>query len=73
MTTPIDENLCVFCAAGNNCMAQSSQACWCLRITIPRELLDLIPDAKKRKACICLTCIKAFKRDSQLFKSKLTV
>lgn len=71
MTKHIDETLCPFCNAPNNCMAQSAKPCWCMTIEVPEELQELVPKEKKRKACICQNCIATFKKDPELFRRKL--
>ncbi len=60
-------NICPICYAENNCMAHSEKTCWCLKVKVPQELLDLVPEDKKRKACICLKCIEAFKENPKEF------
>ena len=67
MTDPIDEKICPICGKDNNCMAHCDESCWCVKIKIPQELIDLIPDNKKNKACICLNCIQNFKNDPEKF------
>ncbi len=71
MTDPIDENICPICGKDNNCMAHCAEPCWCLKIKIPQELLDLIPESKKTKACICLKCIQEFKNDPKKLIRKM--
>ena len=46
-------------------MAHSNEPCWCNKVKIPQELLDLVPESKKQKVCICLKCIQGFKDDQQ--------
>ena len=57
----ISESNCPICGKDNNCMAHSGEPCWCNEVKIPQELLDLIPNDKKQKVCICLKCIQNFK------------
>ena len=65
-----DETICPICGKDNNCMAHSDEPCWCLNVEIPQELLDIIPNEKKKKACICLKCIQDFIDDPQRFIGK---
>jgi hypothetical protein len=65
MPEKIDEIICPICGRDNNCMAHSSEPCWCNNVEIPQELLDLVPESKKQKVCICLKCIQGFKDDQQ--------
>ncbi|OPX24266.1 MAG: hypothetical protein B1H05_05390 [Candidatus Cloacimonas sp. 4484_140] len=67
MFDKINEKICPICGKDNNCMAHSDEPCWCLSVEIPQELLDLIPESKKKKACICLKCIRDFKDDPGKF------
>ena len=65
------ESICPICGKDNNCMAHSNEPCWCNEMEIPKELLDLIPQDKKQKACICLKCIQDFKKNPKKFISKI--
>lgn len=58
------EKTCLFCGAENNCMAYQENPCWCSKIEVPKELLALVPEDLKRKACICFGCIQKFKANS---------
>jgi len=33
--------------------------CWCFEVEIPRELLDQIPEDRRRQACLCPNCAGA--------------
>lgn len=65
------ETICPICGKENNCMAHSDELCWCNDMKIPNELLDLFPETKRGKACICKHCIQSYKNDPVKFKSKL--
>ncbi len=66
----INEKICPLCLKGNKCMAHSKEPCWCKNIVIPNELLEIVPEEKKRKACICLNCINEFKKNPTEFLKK---
>lgn len=51
-------------------MANSEAPCWCFEVEVPQKLIDLVPNDKKRKSCICLTCIQSFKDDPDTFQVK---
>ena len=40
--------------------------CWCVDITIPQDLLAVVPDNAKDKHCICMACIQAFNLKTQV-------
>ncbi len=67
MLDKISEMICPICGRDNNCMAHSNESCWCNDVEIPQELLDLVPESKMKKACICLNCIQDFKKDPEKF------
>lgn len=69
MKETINEAICPFCQTLNNCMAHDDKPCWCKQVEIPQELLDLVPNTKKHKVCICLRCIQAFKDTPEAFMS----
>jgi hypothetical protein len=50
------ERICPLCGQDNNC--QHNQECWCHTVKFPKQILDLIPDDKKGKACICKACLE---------------
>jgi len=64
----IDESVCPFCKSKNSCMAQASTPCWCNNVDIPKQLLKLVPDEFKNKACICNDCITSFLDNPSAFK-----
>ena len=66
------QKLCPFCKKDNNCMVVKAQACWCMDIGIPKELVELIKD-NKEKSCICKTCVLEYKKDKEAFIKKLNI
>ena len=70
MTLEIDESLCPFCHTENKCSALSSQQCWCFSVEVPKALQALVPEHKKRKACICQLCVDQFNKDPKEFISQ---
>ncbi len=59
----IDPLTCPLCGEANSCAAMTDpdkiEECWCRNsnIVFPVSLLDKVPPAQKRKACICLSCV----------------
>ncbi len=53
-------------------MVHSEASCWCENITVPKALLDLVPEKQKGKACICLSCITAFNLDPVGFAHQIS-
>lgn len=62
MTLTDTEKTCPLCGNPNNCMHGSSD-CWCNHVKIPRELIERIPEEKRRKACICKNCVDNYLKD----------
>ncbi|MBC8588001.1 cysteine-rich CWC family protein [Paratissierella segnis] len=58
MNNKEQEKICPLCGENNNC--QHGKECWCTTIKIPKHVLDLIPEDKKGKACICKSCIEKY-------------
>lgn len=71
MSIEIDETLCPLCREENGCMAHSETRCWCNDVTVPQALLDLVPGAQQRQACICRLCIEKFNGNPVEFAAKL--
>ena len=54
-----EEKICPLCGEDNHCKS-GSKDCWCNNITIPKELIDTIPEGKKGIACICEKCVEKY-------------
>jgi len=54
--------ICPICGEDNNCQhgKDGQERCWCMEVSFPKHILDMIPDDKKGKACICLSCLKKY-------------
>jgi hypothetical protein len=51
---------CPLCGGPNRCPLAadpSATECWCEAVEFPDELLALVPEAAKRKICICQECL----------------
>jgi hypothetical protein len=53
------ERICPLCGQDNNCQHDHNN-CWCVSVKFPKQVLDMIPDDKKGKACICKSCLEKF-------------
>ncbi|AOY75618.1 cysteine-rich CWC family protein [Clostridium formicaceticum] len=51
------ERKCPLCGQDNNCQ-HGENSCWCSDYEFPQDLLDMVPEDKKRKACICKSCVE---------------
>jgi len=56
--------ICPLCQTENKCDVSSQTGCWCVRETVPKELIVQVPDELKNKSCICQKCIRQFKQQS---------
>jgi Cysteine-rich CWC len=57
---------CPLCGNHNGCQADTDPYnCWCLSVMVPQELLELVPEKLKDKACICLSCIERHNQQSK--------
>ncbi len=54
--------LCPLCGQPNDCAMERAQGkalpepCWCTTVVFTPELLQRIPEAAQRKACVCRAC-----------------
>jgi len=55
------EKICPICGKENNCQLDNKD-CWCKHIEIPKYILDMVPEDKRGKACICRSCIEKYKK-----------
>lgn len=73
MTQDISGSTCPFCEQSNQCAATSEKGCWCSKIKVPSELVELVPIKLKKKACICSGCVAQFHHDREAFLNKQSV
>jgi hypothetical protein len=66
MTTQPNPSACPLCGGANACAMEVQRAtgkaqppCWCTRATFTPALLASVPEASRRKACICAGCAAA--------------
>ncbi len=71
MISQIESTECPLCNSKNECKANKIENCWCMKTEIPKEILELVPEGKKNKACICQKCIQKFKDDPVEFKKNI--
>lgn len=60
----VNKGICPLCGKPNNCSYAAGnihEGCWCEKVTVPKELLDKVPEDLKGKSCICIECINKFK------------
>jgi len=53
------ERICPLCGQDNNCQ-HDQESCWCAAVKFPKHVLDLIPEDKKGKACVCKACLEKY-------------
>ncbi len=58
----IDYKRCPICKKINYCQISRKKECWCFNTKIPQQLIDTIDDQAKG-SCICLDCVKRFKKN----------
>lgn len=59
MDMKAEDKCCPLCGKSNNCQ-HGQGGCWCERVTVPKHVLDLVPEDKRGKACICKSCIEKY-------------
>jgi hypothetical protein len=62
----LDTTRCPLCGQPNQCAGQVERAtgvqqppCWCTQREFSQELLQRVPEALRRKVCICPACAGA--------------
>ncbi|MBP0725368.1 cysteine-rich CWC family protein [Bacillus sp. RG28] len=53
------QRICPNCGQDNNCQ-HGQGGCWCETVKVSRHLLELVPEDKMGKVCICKSCIEKF-------------
>lgn len=64
MKTGMVERTCPVCGQDNNCQ-HGNKNCWCNLVKIPKGLIDLIPEEKRGKVCICKACIDKYNMENE--------
>lgn len=54
------EKICPLCGEDNNCKSRSGD-CWCNTVIIPDYVLEMLPEDKRGKACICESCVEKYR------------
>jgi prepilin-type N-terminal cleavage/methylation domain-containing protein/prepilin-type processing-associated H-X9-DG protein len=59
---------CPLCGGPNDCQLCTADAykgpCWCAAVEIPAGLLMRVPAEARNRACLCRSCIEAFRREA---------
>ena len=65
MNSTSPERVCPLCGQDNNCQ-HNEATCWCASVKIPKYILDMIPEDKKGKACICKACLDRLQEENEV-------
>lgn len=61
MSLTPEERICPICGQDNNCQ-HGKDDCWCSSVVISKHILDMVPEDKKGKACICKSCVEKYQK-----------
>ena len=54
------QDRCPLCGGANDCGgAPAKSECWCEKLTISREVIEMVPGEAKGKVCVCAKCAQA--------------
>lgn len=60
----LNPSACPLCGGANACQlcspAPYKGLCWCAQVDVPGELLALVPEPLRNRACICAGCVAKF-------------
>lgn len=54
----LDIRTCPICGEDNGC--RHNRECWCHSAIVPKGLIEMVPEDKKGKACICKSCVENY-------------
>ena len=54
-----DEITCPICGKPNNCT--HSKECWCHTTNVSKKAIDMVPENKRGRACICKDCVDKYR------------
>lgn len=57
-----EEMICPICGQPNNCQHDEGN-CWCEKVVIPSYIIEMVPEDKRGKACICKSCVEKYTRE----------
>lgn len=55
----MEKSTCPICGKNNKCT--HSNNCWCHTTKVSKKVIDMVPQDKKGKACICKECVEKYK------------
>ena len=55
------KRICPLCGQDNNCQ-HGEETCWCFNYEFPQHVLDMVPEDKKQKACVCKSCLEKYSK-----------
>lgn len=56
------EKTCPICGKPNNCQ-HGTGSCWCQEVKVPEYIIEMVPEDKKGKVCICKDCIEKYTKE----------
>lgn len=65
MTDLQEHRICPICGEDNGCVI-GNKDCWCSSFNFPEGLLDMVPEEKRRKVCICKKCALKYMEENNL-------
>ncbi|NLY77941.1 MAG: cysteine-rich CWC family protein [Tissierellia bacterium] len=57
-----EEKICPICGGPNNCQ-HGEASCWCQEVVIPKHIIEMVPEDKRGKVCICISCIEKYAKE----------
>ena len=54
-----EERICPLCGQHNNSQ-HGEDHCWCTNYRFPQHILEMVPEDKRNKACICKSCLERY-------------
>ena len=52
---------CPICNGGNACNVEDAKNCWCMKVEIPQQARDIVPETLKDVSCICQKCAEKYR------------
>ncbi len=62
------KGICPICKKENKCasvLGLDVNNCWCMTTSIPKGLLETIPDEKRGLSCVCKSCVDAYTNSNE--------
>lgn len=60
-----EHRICPICGEDNGCKI-GNKDCWCTDFEFPEGLINMVPEDKRRKVCVCKNCAEKYMEENKI-------